>query len=340
MHAPINPSERILKVASRWSFAVSITVLGIKTFAFSITKSQAVLSDALESIVNVVASLLALWVIHEALAPADDEHPYGHGKLEYFSAAFEGGLVCFASLMIAGEAIQALWKGVTLNNLDTGIYLVSFASLLNLVLGLSLLKVAKKHNSDALKSSGLHVLSDLWTTLGAIVGILLVMWTGQVWIDAATAIIMAFLLLWAGYKIVRRALGALLDEHDMTTLEELAKVFNKNQRQGLIDLHNLKVIRSGRFHHVDAHLVIPEFWDIDTAHKFSNLLEYDIVNDYPFDGEIAFHLDPCGKNYCDHCDMKNCPIRKTEFKNKFEFTAKDLISGAKFTEEGSWKAGI
>lgn len=308
-----NSIERKIKRASMLSVFVSLFVLSFKTLAYFKTNSQAIFSDALESIVNVVASIVALWVVHVSAEPADDEHPYGHGKLEYFSAAFEGGLVCFAGIMIIAEAIHALIIGDQIHNFEMGFIYSIIASLFNLLLGLYLKHVGRTCHSTALESSGTHVLSDLWTTAGSLLGLGLVWITNVLWIDALSAIIMAIFLLLTGYKVVRSAFGGLLDEHDRKSLEQLAVVIEKNRFPGIIDLHQTRIIRAGRFHHIDSHVVVPKFWDVNEAHQQTNQFEYDVVTDYHLEGEIAFHIDPCSSNYCAQCELNHCPVRSHDF---------------------------
>lgn len=325
--------EKKVKWASWLSVLISIFVLSFKSFAYFKTHSQAIFSDALESIVNVVASIVALWVVHVSAEPADDEHPYGHGKLEYFSAAFEGGLVCFAGIMIIAEAIHALIVGAAISNFESGFLYSIIASLLNLFLGLYLKHIGKVYHSTALDSSGTHVLSDLWTTAGSLLGLGLVWLTGVLWIDAVSAILMAIFLLMTGYKVVRSAFGGLLDEHDRESLKQLAAVIERNRFPGIIDIHQTRIIRAGRFHHIDAHVVVPKFWDVSEAHSQTNQFEYEVVTDYHLEGEIAFHLDPCSSQYCGQCDLKNCPVRSQEFTKREPTTWESLTKKPLVTEE-------
>jgi cation diffusion facilitator family transporter len=326
--------EKKLKWASRISVVVSIFVLSFKTMAYFQTNSQAVLSDALESIVNVLASIVALWIIHVSSEPADDQHPYGHGKLEYFSAAFEGGLVCFAGVMIIAEAMHALVKGQSISNFETGIFYSVIASLLNLGLGLYLTSIGKKHHSAAMISSGTHVLSDLWTTAGSLIGLGLVWVSGWIWIDATVALLMAVYLLLSGYKVVRSAFGGLLDEQDEESFQKLAAVLEESRFPGIIDIHQTRMIRAGRFHHIDAHVVVPEFWDVSEAHHQTTLFENKVVRKYHLEGEIAFHVDPCLKSYCDQCDLEDCPIRSSAFEKRIPISAISLTQKPLVEDEG------
>lgn len=329
-------SEAFRRRAAWISAAASIFIFLLKIGAYRVTGSAAVLSDALESIVNVVASIVALFVIRFASQPADDEHPYGHGKAEYFSAAFEGGLIFFAALMIIGESVKALINHEPAQSLEIGLVIVGVAALLNLVLGLYLKQVGKTHKSEALRASGEHVLSDVYTTVGIMVGLGLVLVTKLPWLDPVIAIGVGLQLAFSGFKIVRGSWGGLLDETDEHSLENLCKSLEKNREPGIIDIHHLRIIRSGSFHHVDAHLVVPEYWDVARVHSETHLFENKVVSDYPFDGEIAFHLDPCKKSYCEICDVENCPIRLLPFRSLRPFSVKSLTEGPAPTNQGAY----
>lgn len=315
---------KITRKAALISFAASVAILGLKFWAYVLTDSTAVLSDAVESIVNVLAAALALVMVSTAESPADEDHPYGHGKLEYFSSAFEGGLITFAGLVIAWQAVQALVTGAEPRNLDAGVTIAGLAALANWALGFYLLRVGRNHRSEALKASGHHVMSDVWSTVGAIVGLILVRLTGWGELDAVMALVIAAQLSFSGYKITRRSLGALVDEVEPQVLEDLARAFEKSRRPGVIDIHLVRVIRSGHFHHVDAHLVVPEFWNVAETHVMADAFEKAVVAHYPDDGEIAFHIDPCFRDYCSRCELGNCPVRRKDFVQTLPFTAGTL----------------
>lgn len=308
------------------SLSLSFVLMLIKFWAHNLTESQAVFSDAMESIVNVLAAAFALFVIYYASKPADQEHPYGHGKAEYFSSAFEGGLISFAGLIIVIEAVNAYIKGVELKNLDLGMIIVFVVGVVNLMLGLFLVRVGKKNNSVALRASGQHVIADFFTSLGVTVGLILVMVTGYQWVDTATALAVGGILIYSGVKIMREAVGSLLDEEDLNTLEELSKVFTQYATEGIIQIHHVKVIRSGWYHHIDAHIVLPEFWDIKTIHQKIFRFEKNVLKNYGYGGEINYHLDPCRRVYCKVCDLKNCPIRTKEFEKRMSVKLDHLRS--------------
>jgi len=318
---------RRIKLAGWVSTVSSIIILVIKFGAYYLTNSSAILSDALESIVNVTASIVALFIIRYMVEPADEEHPYGHGKLEFFSSAFEGGLIGFAALSIIYESLQGFIKGSSIHQIDLGIVVVAASGILNLLLALYLHHEGKKFNSEALQASSAHILSDVWTTLGLFLGLGLIRLTGLVWLDSAIALLFGVQLCFAGYKIVRKSIAGLIDELDPQNLQKLALAIEKNRRPGVIDLHAVRMIRAGGFHHIEAHLVVPEFWNIAKVHDSSEEFATKIIQDYPYDGEVIFHFDPCYQSYCDVCDLLDCPIRKNEFKGLKSFTLRELVKG-------------
>lgn len=330
MNLPL-PHDRVRNRAAWISALVSTLVFLLKIAAYRYTGSTAVLSDALESIVNVLAAFVALFVVRFAAQPADQDHPYGHGKAEYFSSAFEGGMISFAGIMIIGESLRALFYHTQPRALEIGLVIVGGATLINLLLGLYLRSVGRKYQSESLSASGTHVLTDVYTTVGVIVGLLLVYFTNIYWIDPVVAIIVGLGLAYSGFKIVRQSMGGLLDQQDTSALQKLADSLEKCRRPGIIDIHHLRAIRSGRFHHVDAHLVVPEYWDIAHVHDVEQEFETAVVKDYDFDGELALHLDPCKKSYCRICDVENCPIRQEEFQGLRPFTLKSLTEGPRPT---------
>jgi cation diffusion facilitator family transporter len=315
----------ITRRAALLSFIASVVILALKVYAYLQTRSTAVLSDALESIVNVIAAGVALVVMRAVSEPADEEHPYGHGKLEYFSSTFEGGLITFAGIMIAGEAVKALFFGNEPRNLDTGLLISVVAASANLGLGLYLLAIGRHHKSEALTASAHHVLSDVWSTVGAVAGLGLVKLTGLSWFDPLAALVIAAQLSYSGFKIVRRSLGGLMDEVEEQTLKDLAFAFEKHRRAGVVDIHLTKMIRGGRFHHIDCHLVVPEFWKIAETHELMDSFEKDVVSTYPFDGEINFHVDPCERDYCSVCELVDCQVRQRAFEGRRVFTATSLV---------------
>jgi cation diffusion facilitator family transporter len=307
------------------SLVVSLGILAAKYQAYRLTGSTAILSDALESIVNVVAAVFALGGIVFAGRPADRNHPYGHGKIEFFSAAFEGGLIAFAAVVIIYEVVQSFFRGVEIRELEIGLLIIVVTGAANLALGWFLVRTGRKHDSLTLVADGQHVVSDFWTSAGIVVGLLLVRATGLAWLDPLVAAVVALNLMWTGFRLVRHAAGGLLDEEDTELLDRLLQVLRGYVGQGIIRIHHLRAIRAGRFHHVDAHLVVPEFWPVDRAHEVAEELSEKVIRDLGIEGELVFHTDPCHRAYCAMCDLAGCPVRRHPFVSRPPLTLEEAV---------------
>ena len=307
------------------SLVVSVVLLGAKYAAYRLTGSTAILSDALESIVNVVAAVFAVSGLVFAGRPADRNHPYGHGKIEFFSAAFEGGLITFAAVLIMYTVGQSLIRGPEIRQLEAGLVIVLVAGLANLVLGWFLIRTGRRHSSLTLVADGHHVLSDFWTSVGIVVGLILVRVSGLIWLDPVVAALVALNLLRTGIRLVRHAAGGLLDEEDTALLNRLLGVFQRYVGQGVIRVHHLRAIRAGRFNHVDAHLVVPEFWSVEQAHELAERLAAKVIDELGVDGELVFHTDPCHRIYCAMCDLEGCPVRRESFHERPDLTLDEAV---------------
>lgn len=320
-----NQQQDKIRLKIAWASLIIGTVLLVfKFWAYELTDSKAILSDALESIVNVLGAIIALVTITIASKPADKDHPYGHGKAEYFSVAFEGGFITFAAALIFYEAIRSFIEGSQLSNLDYGIYVTAGAGLVNGLFGFYLKRKGKALDSLALAGSGDHLISDAITSACLIAGLLIVMFTGTQWIDPIIALILGIFLAKTGIGLVMQSLAGLMDAEDLDVISRIGKVFAKCVFPGIIRIHYTRVIRAGRYHHIDAHVVVPEFWDITKAHKEVGRFEKMVFAEYQNEGELHFHLDPCRRAYCEVCDLENCPIRQKPFKKRLSFTLEEL----------------
>ncbi len=286
-------------------------ILALKGAAWVHTGSVAVLSDALESVVNVVAALLLLTSLRVALRPADRNHPYGHGKIEFFSAGFEGALIAVAAFVIAVEALRGLYGGRGPVALDVGMLLLLVASLGNGAVGLYLVRLGRELDSIALEADGRHLLSDVATSAAVLAGLGAVWLSGQVWIDAAVALLVAGHILAVGWRLVRRAVGGLMDEADTALLRRLAAALDAARRPWWIDAHSLRVWRSGNFLHTDLHLVVPRFYDADRLHEVGDEVEDAIADGAESAGDAIVHFDPCRPRHCGQCALPECPMRQT-----------------------------
>lgn len=331
--APTAPDELVRRRAALLSLGVACGLLWVKWIAYQRTGSTAILSDALEAIANVVAALFALGVLLFAGRPADRSHPYGHGRIEFFSAVFEGGLISFAAVVIVWKASADLRAGPALRALDLGILLTVGAGLVNAALGWYLLRTGRRVHSITLVADGHHVLSDFWTTVGVVTGLALVRLTGLPWLDPVTALVVALNLAWTGAKLVRNAAGALLDEEDTALLGQLIAALESNLVPGVIRIHRLRARRAGAFTHVDAHVVVPENWTVAQSHETLDAYATRVIAALPTAGEIIFHDDPCRRALCAICDVAPCPIRAEPFVARPAFTLEETTT----TDEAFWR---
>jgi len=327
-HTEAAQRERVRAIGV--SLMGGILILGLKAAAYWLTGSMALKSDALESIVNVAAAGFGLWAVVFAGQPADKDHPYGHGKVEFLAAAFEGGLISLAALIIVYESVWALVNGVQLKSLGTGMLINAGAGALNGLLGWFLLSEGRRLKSKTLEADGHHVLSDFYTTIGIISGLLLVKATDLAWLDPLLALLVAVLLGKTGYRLVREAAAALLDEEDTGTIAPIVAGIRGILKQGVdetgvITVHGLRAIRSGRYTHVDIHLVVPEYLPVAEAHDDTERFEARLIAAAGLVGELHTHIDPCRRKYCARCDDSKCPIRAEPLKAAVPVTTEEAV---------------
>ncbi|MEY2640583.1 MAG: hypothetical protein RIR90_2065, partial [Bacteroidota bacterium] len=250
-----------------WISILSVVLLAGKLIAYFFTHSLSILTDALESIVNVLAGVIGLYSLYIAAKPRDKEHPYGHGKAEFISAAVEGTLIVLAGVLIMYETVRSVLDDAQVHKLDTGLILVGITALLNYIAGTVCIRIGKKNQSLALQASGKHLQTDTYSTLAIILGLLLMLFTGLAWIDKALAAVMSIYIMYNGYQIVRASLAGIMDEADMALLQRFVDVLNANRQENWIDLHNLRVIKYGITLHIDCHLTVPWYLNIHEAHQ-------------------------------------------------------------------------
>lgn len=302
-----------LRLRAGWiSLVIGCLVLGGKLAAWWLTGSAAVLSDALESIVNVVAASLLLVSLHVAARPRDRGHPYGHGKVEFFSAGAEGALIAVAAVAILVTAVRDLVRGPSLQRLDLGLGLVTALTLANLLLGGYLVRLGRRVRSLALQADGMHLLTDVVTSAGVLVGLAAVFLTGYSILDPLVAIVVALHILRTGFRLVRSAVGGLMDEADEALLAEIVAALETQRRLEWIDVHSLRSFRSGAVHHADLHLVVPRFLDAERLHDVDRALRSAVrfgPDPQHAAGELMLHFDPCRPRHCKGCPYEPCPVR-------------------------------
>ncbi|HMW65546.1 MAG TPA: cation diffusion facilitator family transporter [Chitinophagaceae bacterium] len=324
----MNKASQNLKL-QKWVAAISLLLLIVKFFAYYITHSVAILTDALESIANVAAGLIGLYSLYVAAKPRDFDHPYGHGKAEFLSAAVEGTLIVSAGAIILYKAIKNLLYPIPIHRVDFGIWLVAATAVVNFILGYYCLLIGKKNNSLALLASGKHLLSDTWSTLGIIVGLVLLHFTGYKWIDSVVAMLFGLLIIYTGYKILRRSIAGIMDEADIKLLSHLVTLLNHNRSVNWIDLHNLRVIKYGSVLHIDCHLTVPWFLNVNEAHNEVDALSALVRKEFGEAVELFVHTDGCLPFSCKICNKENCAERKYNFEKRIDWTLENISQNKK-----------
>lgn len=303
---------------------ISIILLVGKFVAYYLTQSVGILTDALESIVNVITGLITIYSIYVSLKPRDDDHPFGHGKVESLSASIEGFLIIIAGLIIIYEAVSRLFDPFMPPKLDVGIIIIGVAGLINYLIGYYSIWIGKKHNSIALIAGGKHLQSDTYSSIGLVIGLIILLVTKIAWIDSAIALLFGGIIIYTGYKILKETTSNLMDEADFTLLEKFTNIVWGNKADSWIDIHNLKIAKYGDSHHIDCDLRLPRYFNIVEAHNESDILKEIIEQNYGEKFDITIHIDACNSTFCKQCKVKNCPIRESEFEKIQKWTIENL----------------
>lgn len=272
------------------SIAAALVTIALKSAAYLITGSVGLLSDAVESLVNLVGGIMALIMLTIAARPADEDHAYGHGKAEYFSSGLEGGLILVAAVSIGVAAVMRLITPKPLQELGVGLIVSLAAAVVNLVVALLILRAGRKHNSITLEANAHHLLTDVWTSVGVLAGVGLVALTGWQWLDPIVALLVAANIVWAGAKIVRQSVGGLMDT--MLSPQELAavrSVFQIYEKDG-VQFHALRTRQAGSRKFVSVHVLVPGDWTVQRGHQLLERIEADIRRTVS-DAVVFTHLE-------------------------------------------------
>lgn len=288
----MNTEKSAQMFAIRLSFSFGLLMLAIKWYAYYLTGSTAILSDAAESIIHIIGVGFAVFSLWYSFQPADDEHTYGHHKISYFSAGFEGALIILAAIFIIYISVKRLIFGIEISNLDQGTYFTFSASVINLILGLYLVWRGKKSNSIILIANGKHVLTDSWTSFGVVAGLLLTWITGWLPFDPIVAIAAALNILWSGGKLVRQSIGGLMDEGNKETADAIKKVLDRETISKGLEYHQLRYRESGNVLWLEFHLLFPKGTLLEDAHNSATDLEIIIKKNLNAKCNIITHLEP------------------------------------------------
>lgn len=319
----------------RFIVVLSVVLFAGKILAWWLTHSVTILTDALESIVNVTAGFLGLYSVVLAARPRDTNHPYGHGKVEFISAAIEGTLIIIAGCIIIVEAGKHLLHPQALYHLNVGLAIVTAAGLANYFMGAYAVKRGRELNSMVLESAGAHLLTDAFSTIAVIISVAILLLTNNQWpwVDSIVALFFAGVTIRTGYKVLRRSVSGMMDEMDLVMLKKVIDLLQQNRRPQWVDLHNLRVIQYGSLMHIDAHLTLPYYQQVADADKEIHALEQLIQSHFNNRVELFIHIDGCMPYQCHLCAMPQCPVRKEPLKALQEWNTENVWADSKHGKE-------
>jgi cation diffusion facilitator family transporter len=274
------------------SIAAAVATILLKFYAFYLTGSMGFFSDALESFVNLIGAIIALIMLHISAKPADKEHEYGHTKAEYFSSAIEGALIVLAALSIIRSAVPRIIEPTPLENLNIGLLFSLGASLINLVVALILIKNGKKRNSIVLEADGKHLMTDVWTSIGVIAGILVVKLTGIYILDPIIAILVAINIIYTGYQLISRSASGLMDASISEESMKKITAYLDSLKEKNIDYHSLMTRQAGQRMFISVHLLVPGWWTVKKGHDYADLIEQSIEDMFDVPVTVSTHIEP------------------------------------------------
>ncbi len=320
-----NKTDKLNLVFQRIALGVSLILFGIKSIAYLLTNSNAILTDALEGLVNILGAGFGLFSLYYATLPSDKNHPYGHGKIEFISAGFEGILILVAGVAMILKSGYSFFYPQEVDITVFSIILVIVAGAINYLMGFSMVKQGKKVNSVQLQAGGKHLITDGYTTLGLIIGLAVVYITELDFLDNVLAAMLGIIISVTGIRIIRGSFGGVMDEADPNQIEIVAKILESNRRPAWVDIHNLKLVRYGPKLHLDAHITLPWYYNLNDAHKEVDMLEQVLENVFHNDIEASIHSEPCLPTSCEICELQNCEHRGSEFVKRVEWNANHIL---------------
>ncbi len=304
-----------------------------KFAAYFITNSNAILTDAAESIVNVLASSFAFYSIYLATLPKDENHPYGHGKVEFFSAFVEGVLIGIAGIIIILKSSHDLLFPHPITQLFEGAIIIGFTGLINMLVGYYLINTGRKNRSITLEADGKHLLTDAVTSAGLVIGVVLIYLTGFHWLDSVISVLLGIYIVYSGYKLVRRSVGGLMDESNISLVKDLVNILQQNRQDLWIDVHNLRAQQYGADLHIDCHITLPYYLDLNEVHKEISGIDKMINGHAQQTTELFIHADPCLPQCCHYCHVKECPVRQEAFKGEIVWTVENATKNLKHFDQ-------
>ncbi len=280
-----------------------------KFTAYFLTSSNAILTDAAESIVNVLASSFAFYSIYLSAQPRDLNHPYGHGKVEFFSVFVEGSLIALAGILITFKSVYNLFYPHEIQFLLSGAIIIAVTGIINYILGYYLVEKSKVYNSLTLFADGKHLQTDAYTSAGLVVGLILIYYTKISYLDSVLSACLGLFIIYTGYKLLRKSVGGLMDESDFELVDEVITILDDKRDDSWIDIHNLRTQRYGAELHIDCHLTLPYYFDLTRVHEEVSRVDKLVNESARVPTEFFIHADPCVPECCHYCRMADCPVR-------------------------------
>lgn len=322
-----NSTNKIL--IQTYTLIIGILLLTAKFVAYAITNSNGILTDALESIINVIAGGFGLYSLFIASKPHDNDHPYGHGKIEFISASIEGSLIFGAGVIMIIKSIYNFFYPIEVVKLDLGIILILITGIVNFIMGIVAQKNGEDKSSITLIASGQHLKSDAYTSLALLLGLLVIYITEIYWLDNFIAIAMGIFIIVSGYKILQHSVAGIMDKADFIMLKKVVEHMNENRRDNWVDMHNLRIIKYGERIHIDCHTTVPWYFNAREVHDELKKVEDTIRESIPNNLESFIHADPCLPASCKSCIKSDCPERQEEFIQKIEWNLDNVMRNQK-----------
>ncbi|MDR3282825.1 MAG: cation diffusion facilitator family transporter [Candidatus Methanoplasma sp.] len=308
--------------------AVGASLMVMKFIAYFVTHSMAILTDALESIVNVVAGGIGLYALYLSARPADRSHPFGHGKVEVISASIEGSMIAVAGFIILFESFMRMLSPEEVRNVDIGLLFVLFAAVVNYVLGRGAIARGRKTRSIALESSGKHLCADTYSSVGISIGLLAVLATQKMgydylWLDPLVAMLFGTVIVITGGRVIKKAMDDIMDRADRDVLDQVVRCLNEHRSQDWIDIHSLRVMKFGSRMHVEMHTTLPFDMTVEQEEAQKSKLHEAVASLYGDSVELMIMPEPCREFSCTHCS-RECVSRRAKFVGRMNWTIDSL----------------
>jgi len=316
-----------------FALLAGLLLMMMKFGAYFITNSNTILTDALESIVNIIAGAVALYSIVLSSKPRDADHPYGHGKVEFLSAGLEGILIMIAGLLIIWKSAFNFVHLHPVEQIEWGLLIMVISGMANWLIGAFLLKKGREAKSLILEADGKHLMVDAYLSAAVVLGLLVIRFVKFPYLDNIIAILLGLYIVYSGYKLVRRSLSGIMDEADEEVIDGVINYLRNERKESWIDIHNLRVIQYGAHLHIDCHVTLPYYLSLEESHAEVQAVEKAVNSRHNREVELFIHADPCVERSCAICQIADCKVRKFAFEKKVEWTLDNLWQNKKHSAE-------